>query len=105
MRHIALCLIVLYQKYISPKKGYRCAHRVLHNGPSCSSYCADNLRRHGFIKSIAKMRWRFRECNEAAMELNERKKNPREKRKQDDDADKACWIAEGLSYACCFSLS
>ncbi|PWK45331.1 hypothetical protein C8D97_1144 [Pleionea mediterranea] len=51
------------------------------------------------------MRWRFRECNEAAMELNERKKNPREKRKQDDDADKACWIAEGLSYACCFSLS
>jgi len=31
-------LISLYQRYVSPYKGFRCAHRVLHGGDSCSEY-------------------------------------------------------------------
>ena len=105
MKHIALWIIAIYQKYISPKKGYSCAHRILNNGQSCSSYCSENLKKHGFVSTVVVMPSRFRQCYKAGIELSEHKKTPRRDRKPGEDTEKACFIAEILSYACCFAFN
>ncbi len=40
---LAIAAITGYQRYLSPYKGFRCAHRVLHQGESCSQYSANCL--------------------------------------------------------------
>ena len=35
---VAVCSSVIYQKVISPVKGFSCAHRCRHGGLSCSEY-------------------------------------------------------------------
>lgn len=37
-RQIAIACIGGYQRYLSPHKGFVCAHRRLHGGDSCSQY-------------------------------------------------------------------
>ncbi len=41
---ISISLIELYQKYISPVDGKECP-----SYPSCSNYCKQAIKRHGFI--------------------------------------------------------
>jgi putative component of membrane protein insertase Oxa1/YidC/SpoIIIJ protein YidD len=36
LRACVIFLIGLYQRYLSPCKGFRCAHAAWHGGPSCS---------------------------------------------------------------------
>ncbi|WP_228061460.1 membrane protein insertion efficiency factor YidD [[Phormidium] sp. LEGE 05292] len=38
IRQIACTSISGYQKYLSPHKGFSCAHRILYGGESCSAY-------------------------------------------------------------------
>lgn len=97
MKYIALWTIAIYQKYLSPKKGYSCAHRILHNDQSCSGYCAENLKKHGFVSTVVVMPSRFHQCHKAGVELSERKPG--------EDTGKSCFIAEILSYACCFAFN
>lgn len=59
-----------YQRYISPYKGFCCAHRVKHGGMSCSEYVKQALLHHGAWRSIPVIKKRFKECKMAASELN-----------------------------------
>lgn len=61
--------IIVYQKLISPLKGFRCAHKALHGGDSCSEYGKNILIRHGVRRFVPMMRERFRACNDAWREL------------------------------------
>lgn len=61
----ALYSIDLYQKYISPKKGYRCAYSALHGGCGCSGHVKILIKKHGVLKSIPLARNRFKMCREA----------------------------------------
>lgn len=59
-----------YQRYISPYKGFCCAHRVKHGGMSCSEYAKQTLLHHGVWRAIPAVRQRFKECKVAAVALN-----------------------------------
>lgn len=68
---LAIRLIRLYQKYVSPYKGYRCAHRLLHRGMSCSEFGEHVLQRRGLWEFWPLLQRRFRRCHEASLVLQQ----------------------------------
>lgn len=57
MKTVAVGLIKIYQKWISPMFPPRCKYY-----PSCSSYAATAISTHGF-KGVAMAMWRLLRCN------------------------------------------
>ncbi len=76
-RGLAVTAISGYQKFISPHKGFSCAHRVLYGCESCSQYFKQVIAEEGILTAIANAKGRFQECREA----NEILKKRREKSK------------------------
>jgi putative component of membrane protein insertase Oxa1/YidC/SpoIIIJ protein YidD len=65
IRQIATNSISGYQKYISPRKGFSCAFRLLYKGESCSEYVKKAIAQEGLVAAINKSRDRFQACREA----------------------------------------
>lgn len=61
----ALALIGLYGRYLSPHKGFRCAHAALHGGPGCSGAVADILTRRGLRGGWGEVAARVAACRAA----------------------------------------
>ncbi|MCP2040581.1 putative component of membrane protein insertase Oxa1/YidC/SpoIIIJ protein YidD [Neisseria sp. HSC-16F19] len=68
----ALRLIRLYQRHLSPRKGYDCAYRVLHGGSGCSGVGYRLIRRYGLIRGYGALRRRFAHCRAARAQLYKR---------------------------------
>lgn len=66
---IAVCLIFIYQKAISPVKGFSCAHRYRHGGLSCSEYVKQVVLRKGIVSGYTDIRSRFHACKSAALKI------------------------------------
>ena len=64
-RGIAIAAIAGYQRFISPHKGFSCAHRVLYGCESCSQYFKNVIAEEGIFVAIANAKGRFQECREA----------------------------------------
>jgi len=64
-RGLAVTAISGYQKFISPHKGFACAHRVLYGCESCSQYFKQVIAEEGIFIAIANAKGRFQECHEA----------------------------------------
>ncbi|MCA6612112.1 MAG: membrane protein insertion efficiency factor YidD [Pseudanabaena sp. M158S2SP1A06QC] len=64
-RTIAVTTIAGYQRFISPHKGFSCAHRVLYGCESCSQYFKRVIAEDGILVAIANVKGRFQECREA----------------------------------------
>lgn len=82
----SLGLIWFYQRYISPKKGFRCAYRVIHGGTGCSGYAKQRIREDGIIRAIPDIRKRLTACKETALSVRsrcEKGKTRRRARKRD----------------------
>jgi len=62
-------LIVTYQRRISPRKGWRCAHGALHGGQPCSAAVRDTLARRGVVRGVWPTALRFVACYQAARML------------------------------------
>ncbi len=62
---LALRVIRLYQGFLSPHKGFRCAHAALHGGESCSAAVARIVREDGLAGGRARIAAQFRSCREA----------------------------------------
>lgn len=62
-------LITTYQKYLSPLKGFSCAHRVLHEGESCSQYVKQTILQRGLSDAWPDSRQRFRDCRSAYLTI------------------------------------
>lgn len=62
---LLMALIYLYQKYLSPYKGFSCAHRLLHQRESCSSYVKKTLLEQDLTTAIKMSSRRFQECSQA----------------------------------------
>jgi len=84
-RQTASALITSYQKHISPKKGFSCAHRVLHGGESCSQYIKRLILKHGLIRAIPLSRQRLQACKAANQVLRARRKNWLQMQAEDPD--------------------
>lgn len=101
MNKIALEIIRLYQRHISPKKGYRCAYGKLHDTYGCSGHIKNIIKKEGLISGFSKIQLQFKHCSEAAEELKKRKEG-KEKRKNcaSDIGACSCDAADCISGDC-----
>lgn len=60
-----------YRRYISPYKGFRCAHGALTGQPSCSEVAVNALRRHRFTKAIRIIRAQLTRCRATYLQFND----------------------------------
>ena len=58
-----------YQTRLSPRKGWSCAARVRHGGPSCSAAVRDIIRERGVLRALGPTAARFLLCFQAAVAL------------------------------------
>jgi putative component of membrane protein insertase Oxa1/YidC/SpoIIIJ protein YidD len=75
-RRVSVVAIVGYQKYISPHKGFACAHRILYGGESCSQYIKQAIAQEGLRAGLAKSRTRFQACKQANLILRSQNSEP-----------------------------
>lgn len=117
---IALRAIDIYQRHVSPRKGFVCAHRVLHGGESCSEFGRRAVMESGVLRALRRLQTRFQECRAAATVLAARRFEERladeaeAKRKRLEELEganpqwlEACSFCSGVSEAaefaaCCF---
>lgn len=64
-RELALAAIGVYQRYVSPHKGFCCAYRAHTGRAGCSALGARAIRRWGLRRGLAVLRLRLRRCGEA----------------------------------------
>ena len=64
MKDAALAAIGVYQRYVSPYKGFCCAYRVHTGRASCSALGARVIRRWGVLRGLAVLKLRLRRCGE-----------------------------------------
>jgi putative component of membrane protein insertase Oxa1/YidC/SpoIIIJ protein YidD len=62
MRQLALFSIEVYQRYLSPHKGFCCAYRAHTGRRSCSALGYRAIRRYGVVDGMAVLRQRLRKC-------------------------------------------
>ncbi|MFO1094958.1 MAG: membrane protein insertion efficiency factor YidD [Planctomycetaceae bacterium] len=74
---ISIALIRAYQRWISPYKGFRCPHRLLHRGRSCSEFALHEIRERGVRVALPGIRNQFRECGDAARILRQQRRAAR----------------------------
>ncbi|MET0028315.1 MAG: membrane protein insertion efficiency factor YidD [Candidatus Thiodiazotropha sp.] len=91
-----------YQRYISPHKGFCCAHRVLTGEASCSEYVKQAIMQKGLLGSWSDITRRFATCKESARYLNETKAKEKEqatekKESKSSSSDAACIAADTLA--------
>ena len=69
LREIGLFLIVIYQKFLSPRKKYRCAKGELYQNGTCSSTTKEAFQKDGFIAGVKAYRASTKQCKEAYKRL------------------------------------
>lgn len=62
-RYIVVNCIEGYQRYISPYKGFCCAHRAVHNGASCSEWAKRAINKVGVMGAFPIIIRRFKACH------------------------------------------
>lgn len=102
MDHAFIYLINIYKRYLSPYKGYSCAHRVLHGHSSCSSYVKNSIKVRGWKCTLLLVPTRAKECAAAAKTIEENDHKPK-RRKKDNDSWTGYCLGEVIgNAACCF---
>jgi putative component of membrane protein insertase Oxa1/YidC/SpoIIIJ protein YidD len=54
-----------YQRYISPNKGFSCAHRNIHGGASCSEHFRLLVTSYGLSEAVPLFQRRLEDCQQA----------------------------------------
>jgi putative component of membrane protein insertase Oxa1/YidC/SpoIIIJ protein YidD len=93
LRHIAVTSIKGYQRYISPHKGFSCAHRVLYGGESCSGYIKRAIAQKGLLEALKASRQRFNACKQASLILKsqqEEAESEQKNRQNSASSDNRC---------------
>jgi len=77
LREIGLFTIFIYQKFLSPRKKYRCAKGELYQKGTCSSTTKEAFKKGGFIAGMKAYRNSTKQCKEAYKKLkkDERRDN------------------------------
>lgn len=77
LKFIALRTIALYQRYLSPKKGFGCAYRVRVGGTGCSGFGKRVIEKRGFFLGLVLLRRRLSKCAWHAQQQSPRAALPR----------------------------
>lgn len=59
MKKVLIKLVRIYQKYLSPMKGYSSCKYF----PTCSMYAVEAIERFGALKGMGLAVWRILRCN------------------------------------------
>ena len=65
MLSLALGAIGVYRRYLSPLKGFRCAHHAVHHRGSCSDFGLRVYKRHPFAMATGLLVIRLQDCRRA----------------------------------------
>ncbi|MEM7746456.1 MAG: membrane protein insertion efficiency factor YidD [Paracoccaceae bacterium] len=90
---ISIGCIRLYQRWVSPLKGFRCAYSARHGGPGCSGFAAEQIKRVGIWRAVPKIVARLRLCSLAASTLvcaSSSQSEPKDVREARKCRDAAC---------------
>jgi len=101
MRALALAGIGLYQRYVSPYKGFCCAYRAHTGGASCSQLAFRAIRRLGVITGLGVLRWRLAECAAAYKARHAAKQRKEQRGSCDAPCDIPC---DGSNLDCAVDL-
>ena len=88
---LAAWAIEAYQRFISPYKGFRCAHRAVHGKDSCSQFAKRVALKRGFLALFPLLRRRFTECGVAAQVLEYESRAERQRRLATEKKSKSSW--------------
>lgn len=66
---IVVGLIHLYRRFLSPHKGFKCPHHMVHGQGSCSDFGLEALRGEGLIRGMKAIKQRFVDCKCAAVSI------------------------------------
>ncbi|NRF68774.1 membrane protein insertion efficiency factor YidD [Aquincola sp. S2] len=87
----ALKAIGVYQRYLSPYKGFCCAYRVHSGRASCSEYARRIVRRIGALALLQALPRQFARCRSAFAALRSRSEQQRaERRERRREAGRDC---------------
>lgn len=104
MSHSVQYLIQFYQKYISPYKGFRCAHGAYYGGDSCSGAVSKIIRRKGLINGFQAIKNQFSRCSHAYSKLKQKIPNRRVNQGQTQEYSTSDCAFIGLEGANCAQL-
>jgi len=71
--------IIIYQKYISPHKGYCCAYKHYTNKDSCSEFTKKSFIKYNKIKALILSIKHIKKCNSIYLINKKAFKNEKEK--------------------------
>jgi len=103
MRRAALAAIGIYQRYVSPYKGFCCSYRLHTGRASCSALGARVIRRWGVWRGLAVLRLRLHRCGEIHRHCAPTR-NARPVRAlaaQRGECDPGCDLDLGAADGCC----
>jgi len=73
IKFIFLTLIDFYQRFLSPVKGFTCAHHSLYRGDTCSN-AIKKIIQNNSLRDVPRLsKARFRECKDASSKLAQRR--------------------------------
>ncbi|RSZ47622.1 MULTISPECIES: membrane protein insertion efficiency factor YidD [unclassified Variovorax] len=103
MKLLAIAAIDGYQRFISPYKGFGCAHRVQTGRASCSQFAKRAIARLGMVTGLLLTMRRFEACAESARILSSTQAQPAAT--PPEAPTEACpvwsrWGAKKLSVCC-----
>jgi putative component of membrane protein insertase Oxa1/YidC/SpoIIIJ protein YidD len=113
MNRLALAAIKLYQRYVSPFKGFSCAYRVQTGRASCSTHGYRVVERYGTLLGLKLIKRRLNKCGQKYREhINANKPGanaPTHRRRQAGFCDAGCDIGHcdvgDLGSCACDALS
>lgn len=94
---LAVKAIRFYQIFISPHKGYKCAHAHFRGGKSCSAASIDIVQANSTLQWPKLIKARLTDCK-SVFQIESDKEQ--ERRKRENKAESACYAADCCPHAC-----
>lgn len=102
LRKLLIGVIKIYQRFLSPYKGFRCAYSVYHHTHSCSVAVIDILQQNQKVTlGIQQIRERLLACKAANVSLQELKEKELEHKKKPDKKNNSCSCADSVQFLDC----
>ena len=96
----AVSAIDVYQQFLSPYKGFRCAHRVRHGRLSCSQFAKRLIQKVGLLRFAPLFRRRLERCGKARSARAGMTPPVEHQRGRDDSRKKRDSVWDGCDPSC-----
>jgi uncharacterized protein len=91
----------MYQRYVSPYKGYICAFRVHTGRCSCSEFARRVVLKHGIMKMMTLLPRRFGRCQDSYLAQMANQNENKEEQRNASDPSFCCKEGAFFTVGCC----